>query len=230
MKKCQRRIPQAFVLIFVFVTLGGSQRTCRGELILTYGDSFLQSGGTGFIDVFIRSTNGSDAVQLANYTFDIITPNTGSPGILRFQSAQSKTEQNPIITGTPYFLGLDTLPNNLLATSLDARQSLTGSDSTVSLNDVTIGTSNSLLARLELEHVGAELSGVFTIRLQNSLNLSYYNSNALPNDTAFGVASYSNFGTITAVPEPSSLWLVATLLGAVACRRLRSFQSIEALG
>lgn len=226
MNKCKISSHQALVFTFAFIAMVASHNDCRGDLIITYKDTFNQSGKTGYMDVYIHSTDGTDLVQFANYTFDITTPNTGAPGFLRFQSPQSKSEQDATAPDVPYFLGTDKSSGNFGAVPLEPdRKSITGFDSTKSGDDVLIGTSNSLLARFELEHEGAALSGQFTISLRKELGLSFYNSNAVPDDTAFGAASYNNFGRVTvsptAIPEPSSLLLCPVALVFLARRSRR---------
>lgn len=202
------------VFILAVVALGVSVRTCRAELVFSFQDKFLKSGEEGSIDVFIRSTTGSDHVQFANYAFDITFPNTASPGFLQFQptALQLKTEQS-VSSPFPYIFFGDTNSANINAVvQPQTPQAITGFDSTASGNDVTIGTSNLLLARLELKHIGASQSGDFTIRLRNDPGQTFFEDRN-GNRATISFAS-SSFGTVSvsAVPEPSSLVLCAIVI------------------
>lgn len=150
-------------------------------------------------------------------------------------SEQSVNSPNPYV-----FLG-DTDAANFYATQDPSETRVFGGDSTFSLNNISLTSTQLLLARLEIQHVtGTPLTAVgdtFTIALVNNDNgtpgdltddSTLFQDNALTPLT-FAVGSdpslFLNIGTITitsaAVPEPGT-FAVLTFAAASWCgHRLR---------
>jgi len=199
--------------IFAMVSMTVWTRNGRAELLMSFQNTTVTSGGQGSVDVFVRSTTGADLAQLFNSTFRITQVGQGSPGFLTFRPTdqQLKSEQSSITP--PYIFLDDTDPGNLNAVTQPNGDQLSSFDFTASGNNFTIGTSNQLLARLELQHIGAALTGQFQISLVQDSGLTFftYKDQALDDiSTPIDASSYSSFGTITitAVPEPSCILMI----------------------
>jgi hypothetical protein len=212
--------------LFTMASIASWNRTGQADLLLTFQDTTFNSGELGSVDVFVRSTSatGDDLAQLFNCSFRITQVGQGSPGFLTFQPTASQLKSEQGSTVPPYiFLG-DTSPDNFSAVTQPDATQITSFDFTNSGNNFTIGTSNQLLARLELQHIGAALTGQFQISLVQDSNLTFFTYKDQVLDDIFAAIdsnSYSSFGmiTITSVPEPSSI-LILLPISLIWCSRI----------
>ncbi|MCA9061535.1 MAG: PEP-CTERM sorting domain-containing protein [Planctomycetaceae bacterium] len=216
-----------FVLMLLLLTT----TKVHADLIITFENSTVSSGGTGFIDVFIGST-GSDDLVLVGYEFSIAGADAN--GSLQFRDTlnQIDDEQND----SRYVFAGDTDPLNFLAARQDPTVTgLAGTDFANSLTDVTLSSFDAprLLARLELEHVtttpSAAIGDTFAISLipvgslfQDSAMVLNASTDSLPFSSIPGTITI----TSAAVPEPSSLMFVgitaAFVIGRVRLQQRRS--------
>jgi hypothetical protein len=244
-----------FQLGFLLVTavLWGDA-VAHAALVIEIEDTTIDAGGLGTIDIFLRSDGtSSDNVAIASYRVAITTISE-SGGDLQFQASSNDIEvnrQNSLEQLEPSYVFFgDANPTNFLATRQDPnRRLLQADDSTFSLidgsfTDRTIGPTNLLLARIELQHITPSpdtATGQYRISLvQDPGFTTFLDSTFTPIDInpdsfvnpanatdnfAFG-AGLVTVGVV-AVPEPSSI--VVLCGGVLACivRRRRPTKSVR---
>lgn len=187
----------------------------QSALIIEVQDAQLSAGGTGFVDIYVRSTN-SDLINIFNLELSI----TGfhPSGALHFSSVQSSTVQQA--TNPDYIFLNATDVNNFGYARQDPDLTiLIGGDQRTGGTDTTLTSTNLLLARLAIEHqtpTPLSSSGVY--------QLSVVNAGSFFADSSFNFADIQSSTpgtiTITAVPEPSSF----AVLGAFAVIGMRSWR------
>lgn len=206
--------------------------SARADLIVDIQDASFSAGGLGFVDVLISST-GSDNLGRFSGKFSIVQKSGG--GILEFQQSftsvsvdrQSESER---ADGNYAFAG--NLGVGFVSNRLDGQHLLQGDRASA---NVTIDSTTRLLARLELQHVlpaNTNVGGVYEIALVNDAFTRFQlldntlvpiaaQSFATSSSNAINGTSFSNFGTITvsAIPEPSSWFLLLGLVVTIASRR-----------
>ena len=209
-----------------FVLLLWGTEVLLADLIVHVSDATLAVGGSGYVDVYVKSSSGEGLTSL-ELTFDIGNTTYGD---LKFSTAQNDSER----TATNYVFGNDVGPGGFASFPTDHQ--LKQFDSTDSNSDamLTAGT-DYLLARLELGHTtNNPLNAVGqTFQVLLRADAEFLGSNPLiivQNQVVDvdGVSYYQNldlsFGTVTisAVPEPSSLVLLgaASAVGVILRRRL----------
>lgn len=222
-----RKIVAAAALLGMLI--GGSG---QAALVIDVQDLLLPSGGSGSVDVLIRS-DSTDVVNLAGYRF-AISQVSGS-GVLEFlpsftsaaSERQSNSEQGASAPGQTYIFQGDTDEANFVANRQDPnRQQLVGGDSTRSADNVTLNGENLLLARLEVRHISpVPTSARYEVALvEDPSNTFFFDSGF--NRASIDSASFTNVGTVTvtAIPEPSSAICLATfvVIGISATRRRRA--------
>jgi len=177
---------------------------------VTLGDLELQPGETGLVDVLIRSTDGSDVLDMFGVEFLITT--SGSTR-LEFVDPQSDSQ----LTDPEYILAGDSLnaifavPAGSVLTLAEQNDWYIGGDGTLTGFGVAVPTTDSLLTRLKVTAATSNapiLGDAFTISLQPGPSTFFYD----PLFTPLDATSVSGNVTIGAVPEPTS-FLVWSLLG-----------------
>lgn len=213
--------------ILVFCSLS---QAVFGAVIVEVGDASIAAGGTGFVDVWIRST-GTDSLYLAAYEFKIM--GSEANGSLEFRSPQLDSEQ----VDSDYVFFQDTVAANFFAVPDTDPTDLLGSDFTLSGVPIMLSTTNQLLARLELVHSSGSpvnaIGDMFTISLIKKNPLTLADNSVFQDETFTDLSidplSFSGSGTITvtsaAVPEPgtfAALGLAAFTGGVRHLRRRRA--------
>lgn len=193
-----------------------AESSARADLIVTIGSTTLEQGGTGFVDVFVRSTDGSDL--LGGFGVEFAITNLSGSSSLWFSVSQN----DAYLSDPNYIFVGDSSALSFPPVGVGQETAYIGGDATESLVDIQVPTSDRLLARLDLTTLTSAPSAIgdqFTISLVNSLNTFFFNSgDELPFPT-------TTPGTVTiaaaGVPEPSSLILAASALGAAGFLRRR---------
>ena len=229
-------------LIFVFCSVS---QAVLGDVLVEMGNASIAAGGTGFVDVWISSTTGTDSLSSAAYEFKI----TGSAtnGSLEFSSSQLDSEQ----AESDYVFFPDTDAANFFAVpdAVDPT-GLLGGDSIASSGPpaITLTSTKKLLARLELVHnSGSPVNAIgdqFTISLitTNPLLPSDPGYDPLADSSLFlddnfaalsiASASFSGSGTISitsaAVPEPGTFAALGLAAFAGGVRQLRRRRTASA--
>jgi hypothetical protein len=220
----------SFMCVVVFFTVAVlPPRNTRADLFVDVQDATLTSGGFGSIDVLVSSMGGTDTFSLLNYQFKITPINIVNGGYVEFTGQQSNSEQDQ---ADYIFAGSTSEAKFFSARSASNTLLLDGSDERVGGNIDVTGPTKYLLARLELQHItlSPELSGgTFRVSLVESPALSFF-ENTTPlvgqaqpriHDSSYSLAGSGIVTIISAVPEPSSLSLVALSL-CLAWRRRRA--------
>lgn len=221
--------PFFIALMLLWVTDGAI-----ADIIVTVQSGTIAEGGTGYVDVYARST-GADSFYLTSYHLKIEEETAGTTAgslIFREDINQSPTQQT-ITSPVPYVFDIDTDPANWSATRQDpAVDEIVGGDVTRSLTDVLLTGSDLLLARLYLQHSvatpGAAVGDRWVIRLLNDPSFTYFEDTSSANPT-IDLSSYSTVGTFTvvsAVPEPAT-GLACAVVIAVLARRFHRRRGLQ---
>jgi hypothetical protein len=198
----------------------------NAALILTIQDATISAGGPGYVNVFIRSSNGTDRLTFASYDFNI----TGTPGTTLEFTTQDYSEQgfgNYVFAGEN--AGISEFDLNNSRFIADDAQDGSG------LGYRLLPGTDLLLARLDLQHViGPGQTAASSVGHQFQISLDIANGYTLfqddnlptPNDLAIDEINSKLVGTVSvtasAVPEPSSFLLLAVAGGVFASRKRRS--------
>lgn len=203
----------------------------QAELVVDILDATMLSSSRTSVDVLVSSNAGALDITSFELTFGISEQTTG--GILQFQgdfdstdafrqSDSERTDGNYVLLNN---VDLDFFRSRRGATN----QRLIQADRTASAaTPATIGAGQSLLARLEIEHIAPlPVDGEFEIFLVEGANTLFLNGFVPVDIDASSFAtrasnmangtSFDNFGivTVNAIPEPSSLAVLG--LVAAAC-------------
>ncbi|MFO0888286.1 MAG: PEP-CTERM sorting domain-containing protein [Isosphaeraceae bacterium] len=192
----------------------------RAGLIVSIGDLVLQPGGTGFVDVMIRSDIASGD-QLGAFGFEFHIEGAG-PRRLEFVSPQP----DPQLGDATYVFSGDSLDASLslpvgsVSTIVVPNDTFVGGDSTASGGDMRV-TSGRLLVRLQVTAAASlppALGDTFSIGLAPTASTFFVDSSLNP------VAFLSQPGTVSIVPEPASLILLGAggILALTTRRRWNS--------
>lgn len=211
--------PLYFAVAFLAVAVTCST-TSAGIIVKTPGTS-IQTGGAGFVDVLISTTDG-DNLAGAFYEFDLTTVSGGSA--LEITAIEGGAIGN-VLTGY-VFEGTDHLGQEL-----DPGSSLPGTNFLASdaLDlDPGVTVTDALLTRIHFQHTpgpggpDGAIGDQFAIALVNGADTLFEDD--LFTELTIASGSFdAGFITITAVPEPSSaLLLVAPGLLLAARRRRRA--------
>ena len=180
----------------------------RADFVVTIGSAAVAQGGTGTVDVLIRST-GTGGDKLSSFGFEFQVTPTG-PRHLDFRNPQLDAQLgavNYVFAGDSGDL-VSTLPVGAVkSVSGGTNNQFIGGDDTNSGGDVTV-TSDKLLVRLNLTAATSAAPIVgdsFTISLIPSAFTDFRSANnaLIPFTSTPGVVR------ITGVPEPSAVLLFA---------------------
>jgi hypothetical protein len=221
-------------LLFLLVSSTFLVRHCHADMIIRIDNTTFQAGSTGAIDIWGRSTI-TDAFDLLNYEIKIETI-ASIGGSLEFQpsfdSLSPIRQNNSEQSDTKYIFAGNTVSANFSAARQDNKVSLVGTDF-VNGGPITINAPDEfLLARVELQHITPTpitSSGSFRVSLvENPMRTFFLNSAVDTPDqpkidpVSFSIAN-SGIVTITAVPEPSSIFLLASIGGFFLWQRRRIY-------
>ncbi len=227
-------MPRLRILLIFAVFCAAVASSSQAAIIVTVSDATVTPGGTAFVDVFIRSSS-TDPLQSFGFEHRITT---GGATRLEFVDPQP----DPQLTNPDYvFLGdsfdqINVFPVGAVSTSSVPNDTFVGGDLTDSFADVTLTTTSLLLASLQVTTntlLPPVLGDTFSVTFDDtSFNTFFVDSgfSFLTIDTI-----NSDFtGTVTVVPEPSSLLLALLgLFGGIAWvgrRRRRAKRSPQPPG
>lgn len=219
------------LLMAMGLSLSMGQLALAGLVVSIANAQFLPGQG-GTLDIFVRS---DDVDRLSNFGFSLRIEQRGATNTqLRFATPQSDSQLGSLNyvfqAGSIKRDGdsaLNIAPSAVGSTSttIYLNDSFVGTDSFVSNTEIatTIGTTNQLLARLDLVSgpgfLGTSEGDSFRVRLQDGAFTQFLDDNL----AAISYSSNVAIITVAAVPEPSSLHMFA--IGCVArliVRRRRS--------
>ncbi len=177
------------------------------DLIINVSDATVSPGEGGYLDVYFSSATGGEALAAYQVALDIFKSTLGDQTQVMF-SQLSNAATNPLFTtSTPYLLGT-VLPSTHLAAA---------SDIPAGQNAIAAGSG---LIRLAFTTTAAS-GGVYQVNFDSDPVWTNFTDG-----NGEDIAGYSNItlvgGTITVIPEPSTLVLLAMgLVGVVAYWRKR---------
>ncbi len=244
-KYLHRNLSLMFKSCVFAICLLASSVCANGAIIVQVQNATITTGGSGFVDVMISSA-GSDNLYAAGYEFEI----TGDilNGSLRFLPSfdpgdplnplnQSSSEQS--VSGPrPYVFRPNTSVDNFYANLGTSETSLLGADFGSVAANVTLNSTQRLLARLEIQHITstptAAMNDTFSIMLKNTSQTVFSSvdnqgtvadiSDDIITQLDIDGSSFTNVGTITfnstAVPEPGTLGVLSLAAVAYFGRRL----------
>jgi hypothetical protein len=190
----------------------------NADLVISIGSSTIAPGGTGFVDVFIRSTTGADLLNGFGAEFAISTLGGTSLWFANPQSDAQVSSPNYIFAGDSA-----AATSSTPVATIGPATTYNGVDATNSGNNVVVPSTNRLLARLDLTTLTSSppaIGDTFTISLLNTLNTGFFNSPG-PDPVPYTFTSGTVIVAASGVPEPSSLILAASALGAAGFLRRR---------
>ena len=193
----------------------------HGESILSIsiGNLDLLPGGSGYVDVMIRSDTGTDSLDMFGVEFRITSGST----MLEFVDPAP----DPQLTDTSYLFDGDSAagtvpPAGSISSVVNTNDTYIGGDGTLSGSGVTVPTTDTLLARLQVTAATSAppvVGDTFTISLISGGNTFFY-------DPSFGDITFdSTPGTVTITPEPGEAVMLlglALMLGIAAIFRKRT--------
>jgi len=212
-------VPTALVRFLSVLIIATSclifNRAATAGLLVSVGNTVIQEGGTGYVDVTIESDAPlGDPLAMFGFEFRI---ETAGATRLDFVTSQSDWQ----LTSSDYVFAGDSLadlfpPVGTVATTIVPDDTYVGGDGTESGDELLVGSLNRLLVRLEVTAQTAlppVLGDTFTIRLVDGPNTFFL-------DSAFNDVAYqSTFGTVQVVPEPAT-WVLAALGTLIILPRL----------
>ncbi len=195
--------------------------TSHAGLIVEFESVQMEPGRVGSIDVYVRSSDGTDLVAQYNTLFRITR--ISGQGILEFQPTAEQSNSETLEPNYVFFGD----SNDFLSTSEDSNKNeLTQGD--IAFVDVRLDAAianRRLLGRLEMIHrlPADQLSTFAGAEYQVSLvrNTTFFAREDLNTLVPIEEASFTNFGTVTfaAVPEPSSALMLLVALYSIGSRR-----------
>ena len=216
--------------LLILIVLLVSVSKAQAGIIVSFGTSApnpMTAGGSGLIDVFLKTDGGNQLLDGFNVQIGI----TGGPaGGLIFSSTQTEGQ----LADASYVFFSKSLSQNTstsigavsgggsLYTGFDATDDGTGPPPAFGNPDpITLTTTNQLLYRLNLSAITA---GLYTIDVNPLADPSFFTDQLDPLNT--GIAFTSTPGSITvnsaaAVPEPSSIAMLCVAGIGASIVRLR---------
>lgn len=172
-------------------------------MVIDVLDTTLAPGGSNFVDVMIRFDNTGSNV-LSSYGLSLQITQVGSTtGHLQFLDPQANSQASL----PSYLLSGDSLGvTSSLSTVNWTNDNYFGTD-TANSSGVAVPTTESLLVRLDLNTTSTHGGDQFLISLV-SADSSYTDAD-LTSAFAFSSASHDGLITISTVPEPATITLIA---------------------
>jgi len=215
-------------LLFIIAIAGVGfcfAETASGALVVSIQDAQVTGGGTGFADVYLRSTDGTDMITEVAYQF--VLSGTGMGGSLGFVDLVDQMDASLVqsIAGpVPYvFFGNTDAMNYGYGMPDLLRTVISGGDATGSFTNFPITTSPRLLARVVFKDI-TPTPGASTGTYGLSVNLGFTDfKTAASISLPYTVDRLGSITVGTAVPEPSSIAFATSLLcGLALCRWRKS--------
>jgi len=188
-------------------------RSAQAELVVTVGNLNLQPGATGSLDVFVRSTDGTDNLDTFSAELRIV-----ASGGTRLEFVNPPIDAQlgdaryvfPLDNSFAAFLGA---PSGMISAStlLTPNDTYTGGDNTMLGQGVAVPTNDKLLFTLAITadtDAAPAVGDTFTVSLIDS-DFTYF---LKPIDPETGILNYIPVtcvaGTVNIVPEQSTISLL----------------------
>ena len=198
---------QFFSTLAALAILMGSH--AYAGLIVEVQDLDLSIGGSGTVDVLIRS-DSTDTVDFINHEFQIF----GSSNLVFDEIQDTSEEFDPdyLFFGDNVGLLQDNGPPLFTPTNV------VHTDLTFSGTGVLLDTTSRLLVRLDVTHIGTTLETFQIGLVDNGLTFA---EDPFFVPTAFNASSFTNTGTVNIVPEPTTLSYIGIAAACFGFRRKR---------
>lgn len=206
-----------------------SLSTAMAGIVVTVQDAVINPNGSGYVDIFISSTDGTDTLSEFSLTLDIT--GDASNGALKFGSDAVQLGLDPTLNSSYVFYNEATdgyfAYNDTDINGVDTGVKLFVSDAysvdsgtLLPTGTVTLSTTPILLARIGLVHTTATpitaLGDEFDLVVSGIASGDSYFADSSGVPYAVGDITATN-GNITIAPEPSSI----AIIGAVALFGIR---------
>ena len=199
----------------------------RGDIVVTVGNTDLGAGSSGYVPVYISSTDG-DQVALTSFQFQITTA-----GATHLWFTNSPVPSSDPTYSNPNYIFFGNSGNQTTNTSNGSygqivlpHDSFTGGDNTNDFSNVTVSNAGTTLLYdlpvTALSDAPAAAGDTFTISLVPASGSA---STSVDGNTGFTDNSFSNYAafssvsgtvTITPAPLPKPLAALGVLLGLLA--------------
>ncbi len=193
--------------VLTVAVLAAAACPASADLIVKISDVTVWAGESGYLDVYFSSATGGEALAAYQVALDVFKSALGDQTDVMFSQLTNATTNPLFTTSTPYLLGT-TLPSTHLAAA---------SDIPAGQNAITAGSG---LIRVAFT-TSFSSRGVYPVNFDSDPVWTNFTDG-----NGEDIAGYSNItlvgGTITVIPEPSTLVLLAMgLVGVVAYWRKR---------
>lgn len=203
-------------MIGLLVLLVGQATTVQADLIITVGSGVVDPGKTTTVDVFIRSTTGTDKLDSFSleYLLTLVTP--GGTAVASFTNPQSDSQ----LTDGAYLLDGNSLaannlyPPTLVSTTNYLNDTYFGGDGAI-VPPVLVPTTDTLLTRLDITAGAGSPGNVYSLGLLSGPFTVFFDNTFAP------IPFATTAGTLTVIPEPGTVFLLAGGVTAVWYLRRR---------
>ena len=211
-----------FRLLLLICLTAMTTASSSADLIFSLRPVQLTSATTGFVDLVVESDSSVDFNSFL-YGINISPVGTAPNGGLFFDTPVTDEASNPDFI----FFGNSTL---LPPTRLPLNQTILGGDFTASGGNVSLAATDGqrLVVRAELGFLPSLTFGdTFSIQLVEGgfgVNQATPSGAGSPVPFTLGAPVSFTFGDVAAVPEPSSVAVLLTIVGGAVYRRRRQRQ------
>lgn len=199
--------------LFLLFGLVASSDSLFGGLILSANPSTLNFNGAGphLVELMIRH-DGNGANTLSGYTIRFGSVANASLGVLPSGvTASAATTVEGLLVSSNGLFSLNPATNTVSASSLVGNTTISTTDTTLFRLGLTLG--NAATYNIGVDFQNAQRGGLFA----TDISSEFFNPNSATTDFSFTLTN------VTAVPEPSSMLLLAGAMtaGVICFRRDR---------
>lgn len=196
--------------VIALLLMLASAPVADAALIVTIGSTNVYPGTSGTVDVYVRSTTGTDQLTVASLQFQITPASPGATG-LSFTNPQSDshlTAPGYIFLGNSAAFISGPLPSSTISTTVTPDDTFLGGDGTDDFSAVLVPTTDRLLTRLDLSAL-LSAGGSFQISLVPASGLGgpftvFYDQN-------FNPIEYNSTAGLITTPEPATMVVFGSL-------------------
>ena len=216
--------------LLTFLVFAAIAQPSSAGVILVVQDATIQEGGSTTVDVLISGTD----IGMNFFGVQLDISGSIANGSLSFEPTAN--QPSPVSSTSPDYVFLGDSASYSAVRQDPVNTRLIAGDGTASTNDVTLGSTQKLLARLAIDHTsaGGAVGDTFQLAVtQDPTNTIFFNSAfqelTIDSTTAGTITVVDNGNSgASAVPEPSSLAMITVFgLGGIAARRHRRNRTVS---